>query len=116
MNKRLPPAPDHLTDSLAFWNQTVADFALEPHHLELLRLLCEALDRGHEARRSIAEHGTTYTDRFGQVKPRPEVAIERDSRVSAARLLRELALDVTADESRPPEIGHAVRQRYPRAI
>jgi hypothetical protein len=66
---------------------------LEPHHRRLLSLAAGAWDRAEEARAALAEHGTTYTDRFGQPRARPEVAIERDSRVGFARLLRELDLD-----------------------
>jgi phage terminase small subunit len=69
------------------------DFDLDPHHIQLLTLAAEAWDRGQQAREIIDSDGMTYTDRFGRPKPRPEVAIERDSRTSFARLLRELALD-----------------------
>jgi hypothetical protein len=77
---------------------------LESHHLRLLVLAGEAWDRGQQARAAIAEHGPVYTDRFGQPTVRPEISIERDSRIAFARLLRELALDVSVPDSRPPGI------------
>jgi hypothetical protein len=63
----------------------------------LLTAAAEAWDRCQEARVALAGVGTTYQDRFGQPKSRPEVAIERDSRIAFARLLRELALDGAPD-------------------
>jgi len=98
--------PEHLSQSSAeFYRHVVAEFMLEQHHLRLLALACEALDRCEEARRIIAEEGAVIRDRFGQQKAHPAIAIERDSRVAFARLLRELSLDVDmpADTSaRPP--------------
>ncbi len=83
------------------------DYALEAHHLRILTLAAEAWDRGVEAREAIAKLGPVYIDRFQQPRARPEVAIERDSRIAFARLVRELALDVDSpDEAgRPPRIG-----------
>jgi phage terminase small subunit len=103
-----PEPPKHVRAATAQWWQSVVDdYELEPHHLRLLTLAAEAWDRCAEAREALAEHGTTFTDRFGQPRARPEVAIERDSRIAFARLLRELALDVNepAEELRPPRIG-----------
>jgi phage terminase small subunit len=69
-------------------------------------LAAESWDRCQQARQAIQKHGLTFDDRFGTPKARPEVAIERDSRLAFARLLRELALDVSepADEVGPPRI------------
>ena len=104
-----PPPPPHLRPDTALWWATVAqEFDLEPHHVRILRLACEAYDRGQQAREALAEHGTTFVDRFGQPRARPEVAIERDARIAFARLMRELALDVEAPSetsARPPMIG-----------
>lgn len=99
-------APKHLRpETRAWFERTVADFILEEHHRRLLQLAAEAWDRGLQAREAIATHGLTFTDRFGGVRVRPEVQIERDSRIGFARLLRELALDVEEPgESRPPWI------------
>jgi len=52
----------------------------------------------------IAEQGLTVTDRHGQVRPHPAVAIERDSRVAFVRVLRELGLSDEANDSRPPRL------------
>jgi phage terminase small subunit len=87
-------APSHLRPSTKKWWLSVqSEFALEEHHAKILTLASEALDRCEDAREALAKHGTTYTDRFDCPKARPEVAIERDSRIAFARLLRELALD-----------------------
>lgn len=92
-------APKHLKPTTRrWWESVAADFDLEPHHLRLLTLAAEAWDRTQEAREALAEHGTVFLDRFDQPKARPEVAIERDSRIAFARMLRELALDVEAPE------------------
>jgi len=93
-------APGHLSASTAaWWRAVVAGYALEPHHAMLLTLAGEAWDRSVEAREALAVCGLTFTDRFGQPHARPEVAIERDSRLAFARLVRELDLD---GESTPP--------------
>jgi phage terminase small subunit len=72
-------APAHLSaESRKLWGTTVRDYSLEDeaHSLKLLTLACEALDRCEDARAALAEHGTTYEDRWGCPKPRPEVANE----------------------------------------
>jgi phage terminase small subunit len=103
----LPKPPRHLKAATRrWWASVVEDFVLEEHHLRLLTLAGEAWDRCAQARAILNREGLTYTDRFNNVKARPEVAIERDSRLAFAKLLRELALDVAAPEdSRPPVIG-----------
>jgi hypothetical protein len=99
-------SPDGLSEpTAAWWRQVNREFVLEPHHIKLLTLAAQALDRVYEAREILARDGLTYTDRFGSPKARPEAAIERDARLAFARLLRELDLDCAAPEaSRPPAI------------
>ncbi|WP_273772769.1 hypothetical protein [Brucella intermedia] len=92
-NAALKP-PKHLQKPTQNWFKSVTDdFDLEPHHIKLLTLAAEAWDRAVAAREIIDAHGLTYLDRFDQPKARPEIAIERDSRIGFARLIRELALD-----------------------
>jgi len=100
---RLPKAPAHLRlATRRFWNEVVRSWDLETHHLRLLALACEALDRCQEARERIALDGAFLEGRYG-VRAHPAIAVERDSRLAAARLLRELDLDASAGaESRPP--------------
>jgi P27 family predicted phage terminase small subunit len=97
--------PDHLRGPTKRWFADVCrDYVLEDHHIRLLTLACEAFDRGQQAREDLATHGTVFTDRFGSPRARPEVAIERDSRIAFARLCRELDLsgEPTSQASRPP--------------
>jgi phage terminase small subunit len=108
MSKKPPPsAPEHLRSvTREWWSSVVEEWQLEPHHVRLLTLAGEAWDRCEQAREAIAESGLTYNDRFDTPRARPEVAIERDSRLAFARLLRELALDdVPPPPSRPPRAG-----------
>ena len=105
---KTPTPPKHLRPSTKqWWSSVVAEFELEPHHIRLLTLAAESWDRCVQAREALEQQGLTFTDKHGQPKARPEVVIERDSRIAFARLLRELALDVDplASESRPPLIG-----------
>ena len=87
-----PPA--HLSQSAKQWWRTTVDrYVLEEHHIRLLQLLCESWDRAQEAREQLAQDGLTVVGREGGLRPHPCVAIERDSRLAVARLVRELDLD-----------------------
>jgi phage terminase small subunit len=107
---KLPPAPNppaHLQLATRKWFASVcADYALEEHHVRLLAVACEAWDRAQQARAALAEHGLTYTDRYGCPHQRPETQIERNSMVVFMRAIRELDLDVgsPAEASRPPQL------------
>lgn len=100
-------APKHLKlATRRWWLEVVEEYQLESHHLRLLLLAGEAWDRCQQAREALEKHGLTFEDRFQQPHARPEVNIERDSRIAFARLLRELALDVEPPRElgRPPGI------------
>ena len=89
-----PKPPPHLTEpTKAWWSEVVRDYALEPHHLRLLQAACESWDRLQQARELLAADGLVVEGREGGVRPHPCVAIERDSRIGFARLVRELDLD-----------------------
>lgn len=103
-------APRHLKAATRAWFREVSEnFVLEPHHVRLLQLACEAWDRSVQAREALAKNGLTFADRYGSPRTRPEVAVERDSRLAFARLVRELALDVSPppETARPPRLGGA---------
>jgi phage terminase small subunit len=82
-----------------WWRSVLADYELDTHHLHLLEAACGAWDRMQQARLAIAEHGLVFIDANGIPKSRPEISVERDSRIAFARLIRELDLDVAP----PPE-------------
>jgi P27 family predicted phage terminase small subunit len=104
-------APEHLSAATKKWWKAVEDeYSLDAHHYRLLQLACEAWDRCAQAREALEEHGLTYEDRFNAPHPRPEVAIERDSRLAFARLVRELNLDTEPEEPRPPRLGKGPRR------
>lgn len=107
MKSRKPKAPAHLRQPTCHWWSSVhVDYMLEPHHSRLLTLAAEAFDRCHEARELIARDGICVATADGGIKAHPAVAIERDSRLAFARLLRELDLDVDppSGERRPPAL------------
>lgn len=81
----------------------VKDYDLEQHHLHLLRLAAEALDRAEEGRVLVAREGMIVPTTAGGSKTHPAIGIERDSRIAFARLLREFDLDADppADRSHP---------------
>lgn len=101
-------APEHLSEEMrAWWKRIVRAWRFSPHHLKVLQAACESWDRMVEARALLKKDGLTVTDRFGQLKPHPAFAIERDSRIAFVRCVRELALadeDLPPEDSRPPRL------------
>lgn len=92
--------PRHLRLNTAVWFITIIGrHELDAHQVRLLTKACEAWDRSEEAREAIAVHGLIYEDRFGAPRARPECAIERDSQLVFAQLVRELGLDASACQS-----------------
>ena len=99
-------APSYLSEqSAGLWMQITKAFMLEPTELELLRLGLEALDRCEEARVILARDGIVTQNRFGQPIAHPAVAIERDARIAATRIFRELALpDAPSEVVKPLQL------------
>lgn len=100
----MPEPPAHLSPpTAAWWASVVATFDLDAHHVELLRLAAEALDRGEAARVLLAAEGLTYTSKGGEPRAHPAAGIARDAAIAFARLTRELGLDVAppAEAGRP---------------
>jgi len=104
-------APEYLRDETRLWWAHVADtWTLEEHHLLLLTLAAEALDRGQQAREEIAKDGLTVPTREGGAKLHPAVRVESDARLSFCRVLRELDLDIDAPaESKRPPMLRSIR-------
>jgi hypothetical protein len=85
--------PRHLSRRMkAFWKLIFATRKLEPHEEAIFLNACLSFDRAEAARKVLQKEGLTYTDRFGQPRPRPEIAIERDSRLLFAKLVKQLNL------------------------
>lgn len=108
MSNAKPKPPAHLRPATRRWyRETLATFELEPHHLRLLTLAAEAWDRTQAAREVLDRDGISYVDRFGAPRSRPEVAVERDSRIAFARLMREIGLDAGQPaDNRPPALNY----------
>ena len=89
-------APKHLQPETRKWfRHVVSEWEdLEEHHIRILTVACEAFDRCCQAREVIDREGLTYLDRFGAPRARPEIGVERDSRLAFLRAVRELDLDV----------------------
>jgi phage terminase small subunit len=89
-----PSPPKHLSvASRRLWREIVADYDLPPHALALLTAALEAKGRMDEARATVARDGAYVAGRFG-LRAHPALAVERDSRIAFARLIREVGLDL----------------------
>lgn len=98
----LKPPPHLSKETAEWWTEVLAEYDLDGHHKKLLQKACESWDRSEQARKAILKNGLTFDDRFGSPHARPEIAIERDSRLAFARLVREIGLDVSPpSDSRP---------------
>lgn len=99
-NKTNFKPPHHLSPATRRWVQSVLDdYELEEHHFHLLVLAGELLDKSRRARLALEVEGEFYYDRYNQPHPHPAHAVERDSKLGFAKILRELGLDITATEN-----------------
>lgn len=95
MAKKPPQPPSHLSASAKkFWREICGEFVLEVQDLRRLEIACTSLDRGSQSRVAIKKDGPTIVDRFGQVRPHPAVAIERDSAKLYLQAIRQMGVDV----------------------
>jgi P27 family predicted phage terminase small subunit len=95
LKAKSPKAPAHLSESTRlWWRSVVREYELQPHHMRLLQACGECWDRLQQARELLARDGLVVEGREGGMRPHPAAAIERDSRIAFARLIRELDLDV----------------------
>jgi phage terminase small subunit len=89
-----PEPPEHLQAATkAWWLAVIDDFEIEPHQVRTLQAAAESWDRYQQARSALTEYGLTFQDDKGTIRSRPEIAIERDSRTSYLRAMRELNLE-----------------------
>jgi hypothetical protein len=96
---------NRLSSEAESWVSSIeARYELLDHHRKLLNGAATMWDRAIEARAAIARLGTVYEDRFGAPRPRPEVAIERDSLTTFRQLVAQLGLDEeeASPNGRPP--------------
>lgn len=88
--------PAHLNaKGKKFYKEIIMDYQIDDGAGRALLLqAAEALQRCNEAREIIKKDGgAVIRDRFGQPKPHPAVAIERDSRQQVIAALRALNLN-----------------------
>jgi P27 family predicted phage terminase small subunit len=76
------------------WRAIAQELELDAGGFLMLNLLVEAWDRREQARQNINKTGAVLKDRFGQEKPSPWTAIERDATLSIQRSFRALGLDL----------------------
>ena len=113
MTKTDPKPPKYLQPATKkWWKSVISHWVLEEHHVRLLTLAAGAWDRAEQARELLAQNGLIFMDpKLNRPVARPEVGIERDSRLAFARLLRELDLDceMPKEASRPPSLRSIAR-------
>ena len=100
----LPIAPGHLSeDGQKKWAELIEAFLIDDAEgLEILRFGLEARDRATKAREEIDKMGMTVVDKFGQVKPHPLLATERDSRAAYLAALKQLKLEPDPGKNKGP--------------
>ncbi len=92
------PPPAHLEPvEQAMWLAFLAGHTFDDAaSLAMLRTALEAHQRARRCREQIDRDGEAIKDRFGQLKPHPLLAAERDARAAFLSAMRALNLDLGA--------------------
>ncbi len=81
----------------------MSEFELvEGHDLARLEMACKTLDDLAVAEEQIKNDGMFTKNRYGSTVENPAVKTVKDLRLLFVKIIRELNLDVTVPESRPP--------------
>lgn len=89
-----------------WWRELVEEFEIkDAAGRQVLELYCRRFDRARECRIQIKREGATIRDRWGQVKPHPLLATERDAIAGMLAALRALNLDLEPLHDRPGRPG-----------
>lgn len=94
--KKSRPAPSGLSPAArSWWERLHREFDLDDEGAAfLLESALRAFDRMNQAAELIEKHGICIKDRYGQLKPNPACAVERDSRAAMLQAFKSLNLDV----------------------
>ena len=98
---RIKPAPPHLkTEGRKFWRQVLSTYSLpDCEQVKLLELAAECLDSMQQAREEI-DRRAYFEDRWGQTKQSPAFKVLQDNKALFARLIRELGLSLSEEQTR----------------
>jgi len=107
----LKPPADLQEPGAAYWRTIQRGWTLDAHQPAILHRACRALDLLALAEKELAVTGLSITDRFGQQKPAPAVAVIRDMTGLFSRLVRELGLSSALEAERPPALTGRYRGR-----
>ena len=89
-------APKHLsTEARSWWDRLLAEYGISDDGGRLLlQTALESFDRMRGCQDAVTNDGVQVKDRFGQLKPHPLLATERDARAQMLAALKALNLDV----------------------
>ncbi len=111
-----PKPPKHLSSASKRWFRSVVDeWEMSPTDVKVLVLACQALDRAEAARQTLATEGEFYRDEIKDViRAHPAVLVARDMTTLAARLIKDLRLDMPAVRpvGRPGGPGPTPKRSY----
>ena len=110
MKKPTDTTPSHLgPKAAAFWRGVQSEYGVsDAPGLALLLVAAEALDRLEQAREILAKDGPLQDDRWGIARKHPMLEVEREARGGFLTALRQLGLEVEAEDKpamgRPPGV------------
>lgn len=101
---KIPRAPKGLDDiGKKFWKQVLSEYEFEEtHDFERLAMAAKCLDDVSEVEEIVKTAGRFTENRYGGVVEHPGVKTIRDTRMLFIKIIRELNLDISGPESRPP--------------
>jgi len=92
--------PSHIGVARRTWLRNLLnDHTFTDSEWSLAVLAAECYDRAQTCRRQLSREGLTVTNRFGELRPHPLVAVARDAITLYSRLLRQLELDEAAEDA-----------------
>ena len=103
MRRQPPSPPDDLSGpQKALWAELWQSWEFSPAETQTLLLGLYSLDRAAAARAVIEKEGEVITDRFGQLKENPAVAVENKALQAWISVQRELQLVDREDTRKNP--------------